>query len=48
MMLWSTRKSDKVNKNYTLRDINYFGKISVSTLVSTLPNFVYALVQKLV
>ena len=34
-------------KNYILRDINYYVKMSVSTLVSSLPNFMYALVQKL-
>ena len=35
-------------KNYIFQDINYFVKMSVSTLVSTLPNVVYALSQKLV
>ena len=35
-------------KNYILWDINYFVKMSVSVLVSTLPNIVYALAQKIV
>ena len=34
-------------KNYVLRDINDFVKMSVCTLVCTLPNSVYALAQKL-
>ena len=34
-------------KNYILPDISDFVKMSISTFVSTLPNFVYALAHKL-
>ena len=39
---------EHLKNNYILQDINYFVKMSVSTLVSTFPNFMKALAQKLV
>ena len=44
IVLYKKAEMSKYQKNYILRDINDFVKMSVITL----PNFVFALVQKLV
>ena len=48
VLLYKKALMNEHRKDYILRNINDFVKMSVSTLVNTLPHFVYALVQKLV
>ena len=48
LLVYKNALTNEHRKNDILRDINDFVKVSVSTLVSMLSNFVYALAQNLV